>query len=589
MMGSRLNDIFSRGPSYRWALVLFVLLAMSTIVCLPGLYNGMQTSLLLGLSYSALLVAVYRIWSVHLVIWRATLWDLAFLLWLAADILYFPAYHTTLYLIAKSAILALYIIVRTLPGRIVYPMMSRTAIGMVTVLSVYACLQYTGFLGSSSAHFSVSGPYINPTLLAGLLAFLLLFLSGQVILGHRTDTVPYPLYGALIAGLSVFMLLEVRSAWLCYLCGCGYLLFQHGSLRQKVRSAYSPLAVAIGVILCAGLLWSFYQLRTASADGRVLIWKIAGQMIADKPLLGHGAKGFESSYMHYQAGHLDHAAYRSGERLLAGNTVLTYNEPLRIAVEYGLVGLLAYLGLCISLWKGYRPREPIDYILKSMMAALFVYGLFSYPQQQYSLTAWLTLCWALLAGRNAARSGYTVRFPIHTYVKITGSICCLVLLLATVGQHRIYIRIKHVIDGYTGDRGHVIKLLSSSLPHLQGDKYCIGLYARQLYRAGQYGPCIALLERWVPRAPHTDLYILWGDALRETGDVIQAEQHYRYAARMVPSLQLARARLAILFRDQGRYPEALALAREILAEPVKVYGFATYELHRELREEFGIN
>lgn len=55
---------------------------------------------------------------------------------------------------------------------------------------------------------------------------------------------------------------------------------------------------------------------------------------------------------------------------------------------------------------------------------------------------------------------------------------------------------------------------------------------------------------------------------------------------MVPSRQKARYKLALMYYQQKRISEANRLANEVLTEKVKVYGFETYEMHRELRRIF---
>ena len=55
---------------------------------------------------------------------------------------------------------------------------------------------------------------------------------------------------------------------------------------------------------------------------------------------------------------------------------------------------------------------------------------------------------------------------------------------------------------------------------------------------------------------------------------------------MMPALQTPRGKLAFLYQETGRMQEALLLANELLIEKVKVYGFATHDLHLKLKEVF---
>lgn len=86
--------------------------------------------------------------------------------------------------------------------------------------------------------------------------------------------------------------------------------------------------------------------------------------------------------------------------------------------------------------------------------------------------------------------------------------------------------------------------------------------------------------------PSPDLLLMKGDYLKEKGLWREAETAYKLAAYMVPTLQIPRGKLAFLYNEIGRKKEAVEIAREILTEHVKVYGFDTFKLHRELKKIF---
>ena len=61
-----------------------------------------------------------------------------------------------------------------------------------------------------------------------------------------------------------------------------------------------------------------------------------------------------------------------------------------------------------------------------------------------------------------------------------------------------------------------------------------------------------------------------------------------YAHYMVPSRQRARVRIALLDLKTGNYTDGLRIAKSVLSEHLDVYGFETYELHKELKEKFNL-
>ena len=112
-------------------------------------------------------------------------------------------------------------------------------------------------------------------------------------------------------------------------------------------------------------------------------------------------------------------------------------------------------------------------------------------------------------------------------------------------------------------------------------------YCRILSESRQYNLLLKKIAHWERLYPSTHTYILKGEALRGVGKMKEAEESFWTAHYMVPSRQKARYKLALLYNQEGRLSEAMQLANEILTEKVKIYGFETYEIHRNLRQIFG--
>ena len=60
------------------------------------------------------------------------------------------------------------------------------------------------------------------------------------------------------------------------------------------------------------------------------------------------------------------------EKILAGNTHLAFNEPLRITVEYGLIGLFVYLTFIIWLLIPSKSRNSVTITCKSLLAGIAI-------------------------------------------------------------------------------------------------------------------------------------------------------------------------------------------------------------------------
>ncbi len=94
------------------------------------------------------------------------------------------------------------------------------------------------------------------------------------------------------------------------------------------------------------------------------------------------------------------------------------------------------------------------------------------------------------------------------------------------------------------------------------------------------------LDRAIQLSPSTILYRMKGDCLCEIGEYQAAEAAYWMAHYMVPSQQLARYKLILLYLRQGRKEDAKEIAFQVLQEKPKNDGIDTYILRKKIKEIF---
>lgn len=117
----------------------------------------------------------------------------------------------------------------------------------------------------------------------------------------------------------------------------------------------------------------------------------------------------------------------------------------------------------------------------------------------------------------------------------------------------------------------------------------IGFYHHYCLTLNRYRKDELLKEKLsflTSRFPSPTVFVLKGDVHKRLKEFIEAEESYKMAHWMMPALQTPRGKLAFLYQETGRMQEALLLANELLTEKVKVYGFATHDLHLKLKEVF---
>ena len=135
-----------------------------------------------------------------------------------------------------------------------------------------------------------------------------------------------------------------RAAWLASgaVLLFMFLLKSKNKLRQLPRSIGRLCVISLFAVFILSCLL-LYHVRPESVKGRLFIWKVSSEMIKKTFVTGLGYNSFEANYMNYQGEYFKQGKGDETEKYLAGNVVSAYNEPIRIMIEYGLIGLSIYM------------------------------------------------------------------------------------------------------------------------------------------------------------------------------------------------------------------------------------------------------
>lgn len=267
--------------------------------------------------------------------------------------------------IENLTLVACYLLVRSLSTN-KYRMLWWVLIFVAAIQSSLGVLQFLDISKSLHSTFNVTGTFFNPAPYAGFLAALFPVVLGgwYFILRQRgangNNMIKVYKYVLILnCFLIVFALFLAgsRAAWLsalvvliCMLLPCipvlkkwiaGFFnvtsqIYFFNDLSKRVL-----LIVAL-ILLIVGMSMGLYNLRPASVNGRLLIWKSTIQMIKDNLLTGVGVGQFSANYMNYQAGYLQSKPDLQ-ESQLADNNVFAFNEYLRGISEMGITGLFLVL------------------------------------------------------------------------------------------------------------------------------------------------------------------------------------------------------------------------------------------------------
>lgn len=535
-----------------------------------------QSCLLFNTLLSVIIGFISLLCSKHIA-FRLTVIDLLFIL-LATGGTYFYNPSSNLFGLGRFALILIYWSVRQ-TGGLKTTLIYVIVLISVTALSVYGYLQYMKILPSNHIYFDITGPYSNPTVYAGVLCLLM---SVTVIVSSYFREIKHSRCWCFLSisvcmfALPALYLTYCRSAWLAFLFSVGYTVYRRFSLTVRWVLYAFLFSIFLGYLL--------YLYKPNSAQGRILIWKVTTQMIKEKPICGFGPDGFAAEYMNFQSDYLKMQG-SVNEKQLADNNHYVYNEPLRWMVEYGLIGLLLYIIVVYVIFL-YKANKLNFLAAKQLYISGLIWGLFTYPDQVYPIMILMTIA---LAEMSNCQSRYVCNLLTHrlNFVRIAIFMIIVVqsyLLVSMYCYHRKLFQIVQLVSTYKPEE--TLMEFSALEAGLRNERIFWMYYCHALNQYQQDATLLNKMSYWEHLYPSTHTYLMKGEALQRMGKMKEAEDAFWTAHYMVPSRQTARYKLALLYRQQGLTTEAVRMAYEILTEKVKVYGFETYEMHRELKRIF---
>lgn len=258
--------------------------------------------------------------------------------------------------------------------------------------AIWGLRQIYGLAVSNHSLYALTGSFYNPGPYSGYLAMIFpLCLHEWLNLKERPEPA-WIEWGKYCMALGVMLLILCvlpagmsRSAWISAAVSGAWVYGMHvswGSKLKEIRKKYKRkvvLACIAGGIMFIVISYSLFQLKAASANGRLFMWKISALAIAESPVIGHGTGNFVSAYGRAQENYFANGEYLETEELVAGSPEYAFNEYLQVAIEYGIPFLfVVLLIIAFCFWKG--SREGRIGLCGSIIAVL-VFAFSSYPMQ----------------------------------------------------------------------------------------------------------------------------------------------------------------------------------------------------------------
>ena len=455
------------------------------------------------------------------------------------------------------------------------------------VEAIWGLRQLYGFSASGHFRYALTGSFFNPGPYAGYLAMVLpLCLHHFVrfrdwkwlITSLKIERAAAGVVGVLI--LCVLPATMSRSAWVAALIGCGWVMYMHRDSRKwkllwrRYKKRYVSWGIGIFLVLIVGGAGAFF-LKPDSALGRLFLWKITCQAIANHPW---GCdKGFAFAYGEAQEAYFAKGDYAEWEERVAGSPEYAFNEYLELTLTQGPAICIMLIVITFAcLWAGTQFRR---YGVCGAIVTLLVFSFSSYPMH---LPAFIVAYGCLLL---ACGIGDIIAKPVIL------SAC---LIIWTGGFHDKWQREKDACRDWVNARMlyHAGAYAAANTaydklyPQLREKGAFLFEYGHSLHKAGFYNESNKYLDKALVYCADPMILNVIGknyQALRcynWAEELLLASVH-RLPGRIYPYYLLAKLYAEPEFLNREKFEEMKGI---VLMKAPKIHSTAIEEMRREVEE-----
>jgi tetratricopeptide (TPR) repeat protein len=269
-----------------------------------------------------------------------------------------------------------------------------------------------------------------------------------------------------------------------------------------------------------------YHWKKDSADGRLLMWKVATQAVLDQPWQGVGWECVAGAYGEAQERYFASGAASEQEAHVAGAPEYVFNEYLQVAMAWGvpaLCGILLLVGGCFYL--GHRGR------MFGVCGGLLSLGMFSFSSYPFQFVEFIVALIALLVAcmmrlRNVC---------LQVSVLIIGIVVCLYLYdyREEHPNRKAHTMFEHAHSLHKAGEWEASTELLKETMRISSDAMILNIIGKNCQALGYYEEA----EEWFIRSTHClpnriYPYYLLAKLYAECPDVF-AREKLEWAAKMV--------------------------------------------------------
>ena len=460
--------------------------------------------------------------------------------------------------------------------------------------AVLGTMQLHGWSLSNHSMFRLTGSFYNPGPYAGYLA-----MSMPMLLYYFLRSKSQWQSGLTATGILLLLIVlpasMSRTAWIASAIACGWVYWatcigwkqtKQLFLRHKKKSI--ALSIAAILLLGAGAV-GLYHLKSDSANGRLLLWKITAKAACHKPLVGVGLGGFSAAYAAEQAAYFRTADATEAERYVAGAPEYAFNEYLQIALEQGFVGLFYFICFLIAcLYAAIRNKR---FGIAGALIALMVFSFASYPLQLPSFWIALMLLGAIaVTPRDDENWEFiTLRSKVYSIQLVhIFFICIATIMLIHVqkDRYKAYESWKSLTlyHSYKGDSS-VLKEYQALAPSLSHKSKFLFQWGQRLAEDKQYAAANVQLTRAMQLSSDPMIHYVIAKNKQLLGEYDKAEETLLHAIDILPERIYPWYLLCKLYADENyRQPDKFEhAAQRVLTQKPKVMSTAIKEMREEVK------
>ena len=431
------------------------------------------------------------------------------------------------------------------------------------LVTVHGFLQYFGVMPSFHKLFAVTGTFENPAGYAAVQAAMFPFVFTRCFSKENGRFLKF--FSAIVSVLCAasVILAGSRTGFLA-ICAAVVVVLAFSDAVASLFKKHRWLWLLLIIMIVSSAVF-LYFIKKDSADGRVFIWNRCLELIKERPLFGYGRYGFQGHYMPVQAEYF-RAHPDSPYVMIADNVTTAFNEYLKLAVNYGLVGLAVAIAILVLIVRRlFKCDKQTKVLGLSFVASIFIMCQFSYPYM-YGAVWFLSLIAIIPAFVDA---GNKVAIPQYARIIVSS----LLFVVLAFSLRTMYYEMKWTEIAKRSIQGRAGRMM----PYYEDVERVIGKnplflynYAAELNAVNNFQESLNVLSLCSKSWNEYNVQTLYIDNYFKMGQLENALKACDEAYYMVPSKFTPLYRKMLIYVASNDTINAIHMANEILDKPVKI-------------------